>query len=361
MKHYFLKTTIILIICIIFSCAKIRQPYIISNLPEIQNLEETDHQSCINLKLNFDKANNIDSKLYWHCRISFAKFHLEINPKFPWQIDFNKKISDLIANISIKISRSQETSIEREIIKIDESDHKKCLRLGYDPESKDQSLIEDYYLCRKNIIELDYSEPPYSNNQYSKYQNKSYDINYVIDKRIKDSIKNAHDTIEKYPECSMYRVTSIDFEKCVNGINDFKKCIKEAGNKINDKESAEKVICQRQAYIRFSDEMIKDEDRVDIEIRNRNLNADRENKNSFSSLGINEKDFLGKNKKATIENLDLQKKSKKQNDTNNIYSKQEISKLRKNFITNCLKIIDEGIEKYEKELNQQCEKLKYRN
>ena len=120
MNHKFLKTLVFFSILTLSSCAKkIQQPYIISGYLDIQQLEEYDHKSCANLKLNFDKSNIVESKLYLHCRLSFSKYHLEINPVFPRQQEFNQKISDLIAQISIKISRNQETNIEREINKID--------------------------------------------------------------------------------------------------------------------------------------------------------------------------------------------------------------------------------------------------
>jgi len=361
MKDYFLKTIIIFACLGFFSCAKIRPPYIISDYPEIQPLEEYDHQYCVSLKLNFDKTNNLESKLYWHCRISFAKFRLEIKPNFPWQMEFNKKISDLIAKISIKISRNQETIIQQELNKIDENDHKKCLKLGYNHESRDKSAIEDYYVCRKNIIELNYSEPPYNNSQYTPYQNKSYDINFIINKRIEESIKKGKEDLKNYPECANYRLVSLDFENCKKATELFRGCIKESNLKIVNRENNEKVVCQKQAYNRFSDEMIRNEDRSELRIRDRNINADRENKSNFTSLGINEEDFMAKAKRLEIKKQQLRKIREGEGNNNlNIYSKQEISRLRKDFIANCLKIIDERVNEYSNQLKQECETLKYR-
>ena len=378
MNHKFLKTLVFFSILISASCAKkIQQPYIISDYLDIQQLEEYDHKSCANLKLNFDKSNIVESKLYWHCRLSFSKYHLEINPVFPRQQEFNQKISDLIAQISIKISRNQETNIEREINKIDEKDHRQCNKMGYYPDAKDQTKIEEYYLCRKNLIELNYSELPFGNQKYAEYQNKSYNIAFVIDKRIKESIKQNQEKLEKYPECSNFRTYSDEFEKCVKSLDLYKNCIAESNVKIFNKEGSEKIICQKQAYIRFNDEMIKNDERVDLEIINRNKNSDKQNKNNFESIGINEKDFIGKAPKkkdekklseqdeleARIKKWEEEKKkgNKIQNNSDNIYSKHEIAKLRREFISSCLKIIDADLSIYKKNIYEKCEKIKYLN
>jgi hypothetical protein len=362
MNYKFLKTLVFFAISIIFSCAgKIRQPYIISDYLDIQQLEEYDHNSCANLKLNFDKSQNIDSKLYWHCRLSFSKYHLEINPVFPRQQEFNQKISDLIAKISLKISRNQESNINREVNKIDEQDHNQCTRMGYFPDAKDQLKIEEYYLCRKNIIELNHAEPPFGNKKYAEYQNKSYNITFVIDKRIKESIKKNREKLDKYPECSNFKTYSDDFEKCVKSLDEYKICEDESNIKVLEKEVLEKTVCQKQAYVRFNDDMIKDDERVDLEIKNRNYNSDSQNKNNFESMGIKEKDFLGKTKKEKINTEVEEIKSRIENNNRNIYTKYEISKLRRSFISSCVKIIDENLKIYKKELNQKCQKIKYVN
>ena len=125
------------------------------------------------------------------------------------------------------------------------------------------------------------------------------------------------------------------------------------------KEGVEKLICQKQAYVRFNDNMIKNSDRVDLEIKTRNYNSDRDNKNNFESIGINEKDFLGKELKKKIIIEDEKIKNTVNNNNDNIYGKYEISKLRKKFISSCLKIIDNKIKNYEENLMQQCQKIKY--
>ncbi len=378
MSHNFLKTLVFFSILIFASCTKkIRQPYIISDYFDIQQLEEYDHQSCANLKLNFDKSQNVESKLYWHCRLSFSKYHLEINPVFPRQQEFNQKITDLIAKISIKISRNQETNIEKAINKIDEKDHRQCNKMGYYPDAKDQAKIEEYYLCRKNLIELNYTELPFGNKKYAEYQNKSYNIAFVIDKRIKESIKQNQEKLEKNPECSSFRTYSDDFEKCVKSLDLYKNCLAESNVKILEKEGSEKIICQKQAYVRFNDEMIKNDERVDLEIINRNKNSDKQNKHNFESNGINEKDFIGKVPKkkdekilseqdaleARIKKWEEEKKkgNKIQNNSNNIYSKHEIARLRREFISSCLKIIDADLSIYKKNIYEKCEKIKYLN
>jgi hypothetical protein len=231
--------------------------------------------------------------------------------------------------------------------------------MGYHQDAKDQLKIEEYYLCRKNLIELNYAEPPFNNEEYLEYQNKSYNIAFVIDKRIKDSIKQNQEKLEQYPECKNFKTFSDDFKKCVKSLDSFKTCVTESKIKTLEKEGLEKLICQKQAYVRFNDNMIKNSDRVDLEIETRNYNSDRDNKNNFESIGINEKDFLGKELKKKVIIEDEKIKNTVNNNNDNIYSKYEISKLRKKFISSCLKIIDKKIKNYEENLMQQCQKIKY--
>jgi len=359
MNDNFLKTLTILLCVFTLSCANKKRPYLISDFPDINSLEEVDHQSCVKLKLNFDKDNNIDSKLYWHCRLSFSKFHLEVYPVLPRQIEFNQKISDLVTQISLIISKNQDSNIAKEINKLEESDHKKCLRLGYDNQSKDQVKVEEYYQCRKNLIELNFTEPPFSNNQYQKYHNKSYDIAFVIDKRIKKSFDDNQKKLAENPECSNFKPSSDDFNKCLDSLINFQKCLSDSNKKVKETEAKEKIICQKQAYIRFSDEMIKDDDRIDNKIKNRNLNSDRDNRNNFESIGINEDDFLGKAEKEKVVQENMNKISKIDNSTRGIYSKQEISKLRKNFIISCMSSVNIRNEIDKTNYAKNCEKLKY--
>jgi hypothetical protein len=356
-----LNKTIIFLFITIFSCAKpkIKPPYLLSEYPEINFLELKDHQACTSLKLNLDEANNLDSKLYWHCRLSFSKFHIEIQAVFPNQIEFNKKITDLITKISLIISKNQESNVSREINKIDENDHKKCIKLGYSPNSLDQFKIEEYYQCRKNLIELNYSEPPFSIEEYKNYQTKKYNIGFVIDKRIKKSFEENQNMLKANPECQNFRPYSDDFKKCIDSIEEYKQCLKNSLSKFREIEANEKIVCQRQAYIKYNDEMIRESERVDNYIKNRNNNADRDNKNNFESIGINEKDFVGKTTKKIIEEEYISKLNKINNTTNGIYSKQEISRLRKNFIINCVNFIDNKLVQKKLELNKNCESLKF--
>jgi hypothetical protein len=364
-KKYYIYISLFSIFFIISACSKKRPHYYVSEIPNINKFEEYDHKACIDLKLNFDNQENIESKLYWNCRLSFSKFHLETNPILPRQIEFNTQLSDLIAKISLKVSRNQQNFLQQEIEKIDRLDHFKCLSMGYNLDDKNQIKIEEYYLCRKNLIELNYSEPPFGNEEYAKYQNKSYNISYIIDKKISDSMKRNLEKIEKNPDCKKYHPDSIDFEKCVRSIEDYKKCLNDGNIIIKTKENNFNVTCQKQAYHRFSDDMIKKNERNDLEILNRNLNSDSQNKNSFESIGINEKDFKGKSKeiiekeKQEINPIFLNDPKAVNNSFSDIYSKEEISRLRKKFILNCTSLLNREIRLDKEALSEKCEKIKY--
>jgi len=349
---------IFLFLTIFFSCTKIVPQYYISQFPEIQQFEEFDHQACQNLKLNFDATNNLESKNYWRCRLTFAKYHLEINPVFPNQIDQNSKISELIAKISLKISRSQESFLQNEINKIDKNDHLKCEKMGYKIDPNDQLKTEEYYLCRKNLIELFYTEAPFGNAELLKFQDKNYDINYVVSKKIREAIEMNQKILETNPQCSSFKPRTPEFAKCLDNFKKYNQCLLDNNLEVRKQESDQKIICQKQAYIRYSDEMIIEDERTDNAITIRNQNSDRDNRYSFGSMGINEDDFLAKNEKEEKKQEIIKKLSDIQNHKNNIYSKQEISRLRRSFIANCVKLINKDLDEMRSNLNKNCDKIK---
>ena len=164
--------------------------------------------------------------------------------------------------------------------------------------------------------------------------------------------------LEANPQCSNFKPRTPEFAKCLDDFKKYNQCLIDNNLEVRKQESNQKIICQKQAYIRFSDEMIIESERVDNAISIRNQNSDRDNRYSFGSMGIDEDDFLAKNLKEEKKKEIIKKLSDIQNHKNNIYSKQEISRLRRSFISNCVKIINKDLDEMRLNLNKNCDKIK---
>jgi hypothetical protein len=97
--------TIFLSAIFLVGCATTNDPYSLSNIDEIRELEKRDHKLCASFKLNFDLKDNFLNRDYWHCRISFAKYRLSTGRNITAkQAKYDEGIRDLVTKISLKIS-----------------------------------------------------------------------------------------------------------------------------------------------------------------------------------------------------------------------------------------------------------------
>lgn len=339
----------------IFGCAKPNPAYILSNFPEIQNLEESDHKACKSFKINFDQVNNYNSELYWRCRFSLTKYHLPTEKNTAKEQKTSFEVNDLINKISVKILNNKESILDNENKKMDDKDHQKCLKMGYELYSEDQMKINDYFSCRKSLIEDREAVPPFGNTEYLKYRNKSYNLGYVIDNRIKESIKEHQKLKEIYPTCVKYNIVSINFKRCKEAQDNMNQCLTEINRKKFLKENEERVNCQKQTYIRYDDDLLKNNDEENEAIKKTNQSFDYQNNNNFSSLGLQESQFSA----VTIDNKEqekLKKQREKINSRSGLYSRYELTKLRQNFITTCNKNSDLKTKEYAQKLTDECNK-----
>lgn len=352
------KKILIAIFFLTFACTKPKDPYVLSHIPHIQLLEKQDHQSCVALRLNFDKADNLHSELYWRCRLSFAKYRLSVDPVTPQQINSNIEINDLITKISLKLADSSETILSRENKKMDNRHHQQCLRMGFVIETEDQAKIDDYFSCRKALIEDQQLVPAYGNTDYLTHQNYSYNLGFVIDQRINLAIQRFNEMNKKYPTCVKYNLYSENFQKCIAAQDESRQCFTQIERKKFQKDGEEKISCQKESYVRFNNEMLKDEYRTQQEIEKANRDSAFYNKQNFASIGIDGALFASQPKKTEEEEeKERQEKIRKINSKAGLYSKFELTRLRQKYIFSCQKEVAEEIEKFAADLKKHCEDL----
>ncbi len=345
----------IFILAILFGCATVKDPYLLSNVLEIRELEKQDHQLCTALKLNFDGKDNFLSRAYWQCRLSFTKYRL--SPSFgagEQQSRRDLEISDLVTKISLKLSATPEAVIIRENKKMDEHDHTKCLAMGFELETEDLTKVEDYFACRKVLLDEEQLLPPYGNLDYMPYQNRSYGVGFVIGQRIEKAILRYNQLKEKYPTCVDFGVNSLNFKRCSEAQDQSRKCFAEVPQKKFRFEGDEKVTCQKLAYLRFGDELMKKDNQKNLDIQRANRNSDYYNNQNFAAIGIEQSEFIEKGSK---QDLDQKKSAEKINSKTGLYEKFELTKLRQKFVAACQIEASSRVEEKVNQLKKSCEDL----
>ena len=342
---------------ILLSCTKAQDPYILSYIPHIQTLEKQDHKFCVDLKLAFNTKNNLQSKPYWRCRFSFAKYRLSVNPITAEQNRRNLEINDLITKISLKIAQVSEPMITIENRKMDNRQHKQCLVMGFVVETEDQAKADEYFSCRKALIEDQQLILPYGNLDYLKYQNHSYNIGFVIDSRVDAAIKLYNEMKAKYPTCVQYNLYGINFKKCAQAQDKSRQCISEIDRKKFKKEGEEKIACQKGAYLRFPDEMLK-EDSSKQDIEKMNSRSAYYNQQSLAAIGLDGTLFTSEPEKSEEEKKkEKLARTQKINSKANLYDKFELTKLRQKYIFSCQTDAGKRVAEFVDGLKKYCEEL----
>ena len=120
----------------------------------------------------------------------------------------------------------------------------------------------------------------------------------------------------------------------------------------------EKTTCQKQSYIRFPNEFLKEDERAKAEIRKMNTSSDYYNQQSLSALGMDDSQFDSDEKRVEKEELKKQKMATKNiNSKDGLYSKYELTQLRQKYIFGCQKEVDGRILQYVNDLKKTCEEM----
>lgn len=328
--------------------------YVLSPDMNVQTYERVDHRFCSSIDLG-NNSKGLDNS-YWQCRLSLTKYRLKTDRFDPNFQSHNKRISDLATQISLKISMNPESSMAKVNREIDNLDHSKCLSMGFIIDTDDQLKIDDYFSCRRFLLGERNSFPPFDNIEYLKHQNQDYNMTYIVDQRIDQNISNKKILAKKYPGCMKHNIYSQNFDNCKTAQDNSKQCFADINSKKLKKEIEEKVLCQKQSYHRFPEDLLIEQEGEESVYEKANKRSDFYNNNNFASIGIedlsqfqSEKNPREEEKKSKIE--DINSKTK-------LYSRFELTKLRQKYIILCQKNVDNEIAHYVKNLQSDCNDLK---
>lgn len=354
MQKKIFYTILTIFFCILNSCAKqVFNPYLVSHLPHIQFLEKQDHSFCSSLKINFDKREDLNSDLYWRCRLSLSKYRLSSDNLSQRASQHNLEITDLIAKISLKLADTPESILTRENKKMDERHHQQCLATGYEIATEDQAKIDDYFACRRALIDEQQLFPAFGNLDYLKHRNYSYDIGFVIDQRVDKDIAAFKEAKKEYPTCTRFDLHNVNFKQCTTAQDASRACFAKIPKQKFRKEWEEKIICQRKAYVRFPDAFLKVDEERKAQIQRMQRNANFYNNHSLESLGLTVAEFSAELEYKEEEEV----KETGINNKNNLYDKFELTRLRRDYIYGCQKQADTRVQEYVKERKEHCTHL----
>lgn len=359
MLKQILRKSFIIFLCLGFSCAKpvVKDPFVLSHSVNIKILEKQDHNFCSSLKIDFDENNNLYSALYWRCRLSLAKYRLIANPINPLLQQHNLEINDLISKISTKVSTSPESTLMQENKKIDRRQHNQCLSKGYIIATEDRGKIDDYFTCRRALIEQQKVIPPFNNQEYLKHPHNSYNIGFVIDQRVDEEIVLYKAAKKKYPTCVKFHLYGTNFKRCTIAQDNSRNCLTKIDKKKFRKEWKEKIACQKLTYNRFPDRFLKDDDDENARLARANKKSDYYNNHNLASLGLDARDFSS-NLEDFEDHKDEKESPKKAiNTKDNLYNRFELTKLRSSYITSCQKDADKRVKKYTDEQINICKNM----
>lgn len=358
MQKKIFNKLLVVILCMSAACIQQPNPFTLSHIPNVQIFEAQDHTFCTSLKLDFDKTDNLRSSLYWRCRMSMAKYRLYPSNSNPDYVRSNLEINDLITLISLKIADTPEGMLRRANKKMDNRQHKQCLVMGFEILTDDQAKVDEYFGCRRALIEDQQLVPPFGNKEYFKYPNSSYNVGFAIDRRVDEEIKRYKAAKEKYPTCIKFSLNRIDFKNCSEAQDKARQCVSEIEKKRFKREVEEKTYCQKQAYMKFPNEFLKEEDRQKADIERMNNRSDYYNKNSLASIGLDEKQFDSDKKRAVQDKEEITKKNNENiNSKNGLYSRYELTRLRQKYAGGCQKEADNKVELYVEEMTQGCKDM----
>jgi hypothetical protein len=344
-KNYFFNAIVIALTFIALSCSY--------QEGSVNEIERKDNEFCISKGLDFIDFADPRTEIYWRCRLFLAKNKIAVAAlAIQTNTHYNPMIRNMILSIEENIKKSHISWNEKLSDWQDNLDHNYCINKGYNVDTTDLSQIEDYFLCRKELIDITNNVPPFGNQSYLNLQNQGLSLDFAINKRIDLMIEEEEEMKKKYPKCiAKMRLKSGEIEVCKKKYDEVEMCLKEVEKKCVKKDFEEKNLCQKKAYIIYPDSMIKDQNKRMDEIEKKKLAADVYNQNSFSAIGIDERSlekFMSKDDKKN------DKKKKRNVSSEGLYSKLEISLLRKKYATFCQKSGGGKMENYANALKKEC-------
>ncbi len=327
---------------------------------QLREIKTAAKNYCISIGLDFDSNDPIRTEMYHRCNIELIKQAKVKDPLQPYQIYYNRDLSKFIEAENRKLDRATENlnDYRNNILDI-VSDHKECIKRGYDNSIFDADKMESYYHCRKSLI----SSFLVDSKNYQPVQN-SYSVKFAINKKQDQELINQKQFAKSYPLCSKLRYQSNEAKKCKLDFDKNNNCKQNNRKKSIILKMKMNKECQEKLYSKLPDSLL---------IKDKDSSEKYNKKNYLTDLYLNPSlyDFLKNEKtKASFEakkEKDEENVKKEEDLINNkntqIYNKKELVSLRRQYIIGCTSLIDDKITSYIERFDRTCDSeiIKWKN
>lgn len=358
--------------------------FLASSDNEIQKIDKEDHQFCVSLGLDFGE-DELKTEIYWRCRVALANNKIKPDALTPEELRHNITLKKLVADIAKNYNASSEKWSDNRNSLLDNNDHKSCVTQGHNIDSLEPVAVEDYFICRRRLINNQQMIPPYRKIEYFKRPQDTYNIGLAVNKKTDSDIAKFEAVKAEYPKCVTLDFRSEEFKICKSEYDQQRKCLSKIEGLKFKRELQEKTSCQKKSYVRFPDSMLKDDSTRAQEIAHAKTAADLSNSNNFFSIGIDadqmgkfsseegemkkdDNQSLAKDAKASVAK-EVDKKNSSQiadaktkivknfNTKDDLYSKIDLTKLRQQFIFSCQEAINSPLASYGNKLRDECNSI----
>ena len=362
MKHNMNKTIKFLIFVASFallSGCQILSQQEISNSMEMQtnikDIERHDHQLCVSQGVNFEKWTDVSAEIYWRCRYNLIQDKMINNPVSPSDIENSAMITELSDKILKNLQKARKAILIGMEDDPEDSDHLKCLEMGYILDPKDQDKNEAYYECRKQLIVNRSAPPPGIVDGYQKSpsltsENKMQQhVAKIAQYEMPPSneVEFTINRINQYPNCININVKSKLFDKCVVAQKESLFCLDNIRTVNAKKQLDDKIYCQRQSLLQFPDNYTLTRNKSAKEIEEI-LKKEREDEiaeakaNQERKLNRTQKFFgegYASQDRIFSDESDTKNVKEKQNEREKMFNKIQILELREEFIIKCNQLL----------------------
>lgn len=314
-----------------------------------------DEAFCNSLGLS-DGKDPIISETYWRCKLKLSKKRLFDYLKLKKDQDKDK---NYVKNLRRDFSLAYEKLNNYRNKFIGAKHHEICYKRGWEADLQDRENLENYLKCRQNLLKIYQINPPYKNSKYLNRPQDSYQIGNVINERLDAKLAEIKEIKKNYPNCAFLEEKSAEFQQCRLDFERRKVCFEEVKLLAAKKRYDERKSCQDKIYQHFPKTMLKVNSKEKEMSNRKNRIADFYNNNSFANIGLSAAmidSFAPKKEVLAKKDKEIAKKQEF-NHEKELYSREELTRLRQKFAQRCESQIKYEIAKYLQILDEKCDFL----
>lgn len=314
----------------------------------LRRIERQDHEFCISMRLDFENPNDLKNKVYWSCRLQLAHYHMIPEATTEDEIRNNRIIKYLIRKLSVKFEDAREANLERTNAELEEIDHKNCRSQGYTLNTLDQKKSEEYFICRRKLIDTRYQTLTQKEIKNLELSSNRYNLGYAINKRLEKKTEFSEIVKRDYPQCLEIEILDPLFTKCKVGQDRARACLAKIPQQKINEEVRQKVFCNTVVMQIMPDSYSKEMPIPENKLipKKKDINYDVETLLALAITQNKSKEEEEKEQKKTFDNSKT-----------SLYSVFELNLLRQKYVDSCYVEVDKRMIKLVADLEEKCTEI----